>query len=94
LFSWDQAKNRSNQKKHGVSFEAAIFVFDDPFQISRVERIIEGEERWHTIGRAGGMLLLLVVHTLKEDSSGELDIRIISARRADKREREQYEEGP
>ena len=54
MFSWDEAKNRSNQKKHGVSFEAATFVFDDPFQISRVERILEGEERWHTIGRAAG----------------------------------------
>ena len=93
MFSWDPVKNRSNQKKHGVSFEAATFVFDDPFQISRVERIIEGEERWHTIGRAGGMVLLLVVHTLKEDSSGDLDIRIISARRANKQERELYEEG-
>ena len=93
MFSWDPVKNRSNQKKHGVSFEAATFVFDDPFQISRVERIVEGEERWHTIGRAGGVLLLLVVHTCREESPGEADIRIISARRANKQERELYEEG-
>jgi uncharacterized protein len=93
LFSWDPAKVRSNQKKHGVSFEAATFVFDDPFQISRLERIVEGEERWHTIGRAAGMLLLLVVHTCQEVSSGEADIRIISARQANKQERELYEEG-
>jgi uncharacterized DUF497 family protein len=93
LFSWDPAKNRSNQKKHGVSFEAATFVFDDPFQISRLERIVEGEERWHTIGRAGGMLLLLVVHTFREVTTREADIRIISARQANKHERELYEEG-
>ncbi|HTB92225.1 MAG TPA: BrnT family toxin [Candidatus Sulfotelmatobacter sp.] len=93
MFSWDPAKNRSNQKKHGVSFEAATFVFDDPFQISRLERIVEGEERWHTIGRAGGMLLLLVVHTFREVTTREADIRIISARQANKHERELYEEG-
>ena len=93
MFSWDQAKNRSNQKKHGVSFEAATLVFDDPFHLSRLGRVIDGEERWHAIGRAGGALLLLVVHTWKEQPSGEPDIRIISARRADKQERELYEEG-
>ena len=93
MFSWDPAKNRSNQKKHGVSFETATFAFDDPLQISRLERIVDGEERWHTIGCAGGLLLLLVIHTWQEKSSGEPDIRIISARRADKQERELYEEG-
>ena len=93
MFSWDQAKNRINQKKHGVSFEAATLVFDDPFHLSRLERVIDGEERWQTIGRAGDILLLLVVHTWREDPSGEPDIRIISARRANKQERELYEEG-
>ena len=93
MFSWDQAKNRINQKKHGVSFEAATHVFDDPFHLSRLERVIDGEERWQTIGRAGDILLLLVAHTWREDPSGEPDIRIISARRANKQERELYEEG-
>jgi uncharacterized DUF497 family protein len=93
VFSWDQAKNRANQKKHGVSFEAAILVFDDPFHLSIVERVTEGEERWQTIGQAGDILLLLVVHTLTEYPSGEADIRVISARRANKQERELYEEG-
>jgi len=93
LFSWDQAKNRSNQKKHGVSFEAATLVFDDPFHLSRLERVIEGEERWQTIGNAGGIVLILVVHTWQEDAGGERQIRIISARRATKEERELYEEG-
>jgi uncharacterized DUF497 family protein len=93
VFSWDEAKNCANQKKHGVSFEAAALVFDDPFHLSRLERVTDGEERWHAIGRAGGMLLLLVVHTWKELPSGEPDMRIISARLADKQERELYEEG-
>lgn len=92
MFSWDQAKNRINQKKHGVSFEAATLVFDDPFHRSRLEHVIDGEERWQTIGRAGDILLLLVAPTWREDPSGEPDIRIISARRANKQERELYEE--
>ena len=93
MFSWDEAKNRSNQKKHGVSFEAATLVFDDPLQLNRLERVIDGEERWQTIGNAGGIVLLLVVHTWQEGPAGEEQIRIISARRANKLERELYEEG-
>jgi uncharacterized protein len=93
LFSWDPDKNRTNQKKHGVSLEAACMVFDDPFQLSRMDRIVDGEERWQTIGRAGDVLLLLVVHTYPEPGPGDLEIRIISARRANRKEREIYEEG-
>jgi uncharacterized protein len=93
VYSWDEAKNCSNQRKHGVSFEAATLVFDDPFHRSRLERIVEGEERWQTIGNAGGIVLLLVVHTWCEGARGEEHIRIISARRADRLERELYEEG-
>lgn len=92
MFSWDQAKNRSNQKKHGVSFEAATLVFDAPIHLSRLERILDGEERWQTIGNAGGIVLLLVVHTWHEEAGGQ-QIRIISARRATKEGRELYEEG-
>jgi uncharacterized protein len=92
LFSWDATKNALNKKKHGVSFEAACLVFDDPFHISRLERIERGEERWQTIGMAGEMLLLLVAHTWEERAAGDLHIRIISARRATTLERTIYEE--
>jgi uncharacterized protein len=94
LFSWDGTKNQANRKKHGISFEAARLVFNDPFHISRMERVEQGEQRWQTIGMAGGVLLLLVAHTWEEDATGELQIRIISARRANKLERTIYEEGP
>ena len=93
MFSWDPDKNRANQKKHGVSLQTACLVFRDPFQLSRLERIVDGEERWQTIGRAGDVLLLLVVHTYPDAGPGEPDIRIISARRANREEREAYEEG-
>jgi uncharacterized DUF497 family protein len=58
-----------------------------------VERVVQGEERWQTIGNAGGIVFLLVAHTWEEDAGGEQQIRIISARRTSKEERELYEEG-
>lgn len=92
LFSWDEAKNESNRRKHGVSFEAARLVFDDPQHVSRLDRVEGDEERWQTIGNAGGIVLLLVAHTWRE-AGGEEHIRIISARRATRQERKFYEEG-
>ena len=90
LFVWDDAKNRLNRRKHGVSFESAVRVFVDPSAVSYVERIVDGEERWHTIGLAGGIALLLVVHSVEEEN-GEEKIRIISARAATATERTDYE---
>jgi uncharacterized protein len=59
-----------------------VRVFQDPRAISYVERVVEGAERWQTIGLAGTVMLLLVVRTVKEED-GEETIRIISARKAD-----------
>ena len=78
--------------KHGVSFEAAQLVFDDPLHITRQDRIENGEQRWQTVGIVGGVVLLLVAHTWHETETGE-HIRIISARRATKIERKIYEQG-
>lgn len=50
LFEWDKAKNRSNQRKHSVSFDQASNVFRDPFHVSQLDRIVDGEERWQTFG--------------------------------------------
>ncbi len=55
MFSWDDAKNEINQRKHGVSFEAAQLVFDDPLHITRQDRIEHGEQRWQTSGQVGGV---------------------------------------
>ncbi len=93
-FEWDAAKNRSNRRKHGVGFEEAGLVFLDPFQISVLERTVGREQRWQTIGAVAGVLLLVVVHTVRIESAdpGAEIIRIISARRADRTERRRYEE--
>lgn len=93
MFSWDDAKDASNQRKHGVSFAVAQLVFDDSLHISRQDRIENGEQRWQTIGMVDGVVLLLVAHTWHEAESGEEHIRIVSARRATKLERKIYEQG-
>ena len=89
-FTWDERKNRANRRKHRIRFEAAIEVFDDPFQVSAQDRELDGEIRWQTIGMVGGIHILLVAHTLDEEE--EL-IRILSARKATPQERRIYAEG-
>ena len=88
-FTWDDRKNRANQRKHGISFETAILVFDDPYQISTQEREVESELRWQTIGAVKGIQILLVAHALSESGDEEV-IRIISARKATPHERSIY----
>ena len=90
-WTWDEEKNRRNRRVHGLSFETAEFVFDDPLAASRPDHLA-GEERWQTIGMIDGVIVLLV-HTWPEsDSSGEEVGRIISARKATVHERKAYEE--
>ena len=98
-FEWDEAKNLSNQRKHGISFEQASQVFFDPLHIVVDDRVIEGEQRWQALGLirrvARDLLLLLVVHTARENEEGEEwveTVRIISARRATPEERRVYED--
>lgn len=93
-FDWDLAKARSNLAKHGVRFEDAMGVFADPLALSRLDdHPGAGEERWITLGVAAVGKLLLVVHTHLELSGDRMAVRIISARRATRRETRQYEEG-
>lgn len=94
-FEWDEAKNLSNQRKHGVSFEEASQVFHDPLYVSVQDRIEDGERRWQTLGVVGGLLLLMVGHTVVEEHGENPPvevIRIVSARRATRKERRRYEE--
>jgi uncharacterized protein len=88
-FSWDETKNRSNLRKHGISFEIARLAFADPFAIFDQDREVDEEVRWQAIGKISRKTVLMVVHAY-EDDEGEERIRIISARRAATREREIY----
>jgi uncharacterized DUF497 family protein len=88
-FEWDEAKNRENMRKHDVRFETAKLVFDDLFAITvRADSDEAEEERWITIGSAGGRSLFFVVHTWRSESV----TRLISARTATRKERRAYEE--
>lgn len=89
-FTWDARKNRLNRHKHRISFETAILVFDDPNHISIQDREVDGEARWQTIGMVGGVHILLVAHTVEEEAQV---IRILSARKATRRERSVYAQG-
>ena len=90
-FDWDDEKNRANLAKHGVSFELASYVFDDPLQQS-VRDPCEYEERWQTIGVVRNLMTILVVHTTTEIEGEEELVRVISARLATAHERRAYEE--
>jgi uncharacterized protein len=89
-FSWDERKNRFNLRKHGISFETATLVFDDPFHVSVQDREVDGEARWQTIGLVDGVHVLLVAHTVDEEAGL---IRILSARKATRWERSIYAQG-
>lgn len=91
-FVWHEAKDKVNKVKHGVSFELACKVFDDPWHLSVLDGYDEDEERWRTLGLVDGVLLLLVVHTFCISDSGRENIRVISARKATTFERTQYEQ--
>jgi uncharacterized DUF497 family protein len=89
-FEWDSGKAEANLRKHRVSFEDAARVFLDPHRIETVDdRENYGEDRWKTVGLVEPALLA-VVYTVR-GKDGNL-IRLISARKADVHEREQYRE--
>ncbi len=90
-FAWDENKNKTNRARHGVSFETAQCVFDDRHAISVQDRHECGEERWQTLGLVGGVVVLLVAHTYREQGNFGV-IHMISARKATKRERQRYEQ--
>ncbi len=84
---WDRDKARRNKAKHGVDFEEAATIFRDPLLLVMPDpKHSQDEERWIALGQSLRQILLVVVHT--ED---EWTIRIISARKAEPRERRQYE---
>jgi uncharacterized protein len=91
-WTWDPEKAATNRTKHGLSFETAVLVFDDPLHASKPDPHPDGD-RWYTIGLVGPVTLV-VIHTSPEAvPEGELVGRIISARKATARERKAYEEG-
>lgn len=91
-FEWDPKKAGKNLKDHKVSFERATQVFRDAFAVSVFDDDHSADEdRWITIGKDNNEILLVVIHTFRQESLDEKTIRIISARKAIKNELKQYE---
>jgi len=72
-FEWDEQKNRQNLRKHDVSFETAMLVFDDPYALTLRDLASEDEERWMTVGAIGPGSILLVVHTFYKKQGEEIN---------------------
>ncbi|MFY0733724.1 BrnT family toxin [Aurantimonas sp. NFXS3] len=83
-FEWDEAKNASNLKKHGIRFEEAATIFDGPV-VTRTDPDHINEVRERSYGLLGGTIVVCVVHT---DRHGK--IRIITARKATRGERKMF----
>jgi uncharacterized DUF497 family protein len=89
-FEWDPAKEKLNLAKHKVSFTEACHIFSDSFQLNLFDTDhSDDEDRWATIGSLPTEKILVVVHTVRM-SGEETSVRIISARKASKKERETY----
>jgi uncharacterized DUF497 family protein len=88
-FKGDENKAEENFIKHGVSFQEAKTIFDDPLRATGYDGPHSGDEiRWRSIGYSNNNRLIVVSHTEREGK-----MRIISARRPTRTERETYERG-
>ncbi|MFV3407364.1 BrnT family toxin [Bdellovibrio bacteriovorus] len=90
-FEWDDKKARTNFEKHRIRFEDAIKAFDDPYALidESLKRSVASESRAVLIGDADGHVVVVVVFTLRKRGKS---LRVISARRASRKERKLYEE--
>ena len=90
-FEWDERKNRRNRAKHGIWFEEAQTAFDDPHgRLFHDPEHSQSEDRFILLAMSAATRVLVIVHCCRESESV---VRIISARKATKRERIDYEEG-
>ncbi len=90
---WDEKKNKENIKNHGVDFKEAADVFEDPLSASALDKRFDyHDERWITFGITKSGKVIAVGHLYWLSNDGEEHVRIITARKATKKEREQYEE--
>ena len=90
-WAWDSRKALANKQKHGVSFELAERVFDDPWLLT-IEDSHDSELRWRSVGQVAGVTLIVIHSAPMLDGVGNSErSRIISARKATRRERMAYE---
>ncbi|NOT45758.1 MAG: hypothetical protein HOP14_14250 [Acidobacteria bacterium] len=91
MFEWDPQKAAANAEKHGVTFEVAVTVFADPDALDGPDLVHSSvEARSLRLGRAVDGRILMVAYTIRRSDSDAEKVRIISARRASRRERSAY----
>jgi uncharacterized protein len=88
-YEWDPVKAAANLQKHGVRFADAVVVFEDEYAVTIEDLEAAGEQRFCTIGMDAVLAILLVVYAYRFENM----IRIISARKATRKERFTYENG-
>ena len=90
-FDWDPVKAKSNLQQQKTNFERPTEIFLDPFMLSIFDKTHSGsEDRWITIGKDRNNVTIVVVHTFRKIDDKNSKIRIISARKATKKEDKQY----
>lgn len=87
IFTWDEHKNQTNIRKHGLSFSVARDLFDVPMITDLDDRFDYGEDRWIGIGRLHSRILVIIFSTPDDET-----IRVISLRKALSHERKRYAE--
>ena len=88
-FEWNDKKAECNTLKHGINFEMAVFAFDDPYALIVEDEKHSAHERRQWLIGDSGEKVLIIVFTMRPPRG---NIRIVSARRANRRERRMYEE--
>jgi uncharacterized DUF497 family protein len=83
-FEWDEDKAIANLRHHGIDFADARSVFHDPYRLVEEDSVVDGEQRWRTLGTANGIAIVLVIH-LEEALDYDMFVRIISAGRPRRR---------
>jgi uncharacterized DUF497 family protein len=92
VFEWDPRKAAANADKHGVTFDVAVTVFLDPEALDGPDIAHStSEARYLRLGRAADGRVLMVAYTIREGDGNAEKIRLISARRASRRERAAYD---
>lgn len=86
-FEWDDDKDKANRAKHGIGFQEAAVIFTHPLVTAQDDRRDYGEKRFISYGRIGKSIVFVVVHTRRLGR-----IRLISARKANRKERRAYYE--
>ena len=94
VFEWDPDKAHGNQRRHGIRFDQAATVFHDPHALSIFDDDhSHTEDRWVTLGLDQAGRLLTIIHTFQTLEPMVCRIRLISARKATRREQQHYTEG-